>query len=158
MTLEATNDQGEFVADGMSDVTFRSRVDAWLVITVTAALVLVLLQGILAYSRSPGESFLVMGLLACLLLLMRLIAYPCEYTLASTHLLIRFGVVRVRIAYADVTSVEPSHSLWSAPALSLHRVKVRYAGRFLLISPVDRERFITLLRERVAAAHVSTIA
>lgn len=140
--------------DVASDVTFRSRVDAWLVVVVSAAFGLLLVQAILAYSRSPGESFLVLGLLVFLLVLMRLIAYPCEYTLATTHLLIRFGVVQLRIDYAEITSVEPSRSLWSAPALSLRRVKVRYAGRFLLVSPADRERFIALLRERVAAAAV----
>lgn len=79
---------------------------------------------------------------------MALVAFDA---LSATQLVIRSGLVRWRIAYADITGVEPSRSLWSAPALSLRRVGVRYAGRFQLVSPRDRERFITALNGRVRA-------
>lgn len=135
----------------MSDVIFRSRVDTWLVVVVASALGFVFLQAVIVLPESPTDGFLSLMLLAFLLALMRLVGYPCEYTLTSTHLVIRFGVIRRRISYAEITSVEPSRSLWSAPALSLRRVKVSYAGGFQLVSPVDREQFIALLQGRIAA-------
>ncbi len=48
--------------------------------------------------------------------------------------------------------MEPSRNPLAAPALSLRRVKVSYRGRFQLIPPLERERFIQLLEERVARA------
>ena len=136
----------------MTDETFPSRVDAWLVVVVVGAVALVAVEALSAFARSPLEGWLNLGFLAGMLALVLLVAYPCSYTLTATQLVIRAGLVRWRIDYADITGVEPSRSLWSAPALSLRRVKVSYAGRFQLVSPRDRERFIAALNERVSAA------
>jgi hypothetical protein len=133
----------------MTNPTFPSRVDAWLAGLVIVTVGLALFQAISVYSRSPTESLISLGVIAFLLVLGRLVGYPCEYTLTPTHLLIRFGVLQRRIAYDEITSVEPSCSVWSAPALSLRRVKVSYAGGFQLVSPKDREHFIASLRQRL---------
>jgi Bacterial PH domain len=136
----------------MTDITFRSRIDAWLAGVVVLVIGLLLVQAIRLYPVSPPESLSYFGLLAFILVLGRLVGYPCEYTLAPDHLVVRSGIARYRVPYADVTSVEPSGSLWAAPALSLRRVKVSRAGGFHLVSPEDRELFIIMLRERVTAA------
>jgi hypothetical protein len=52
----------------------------------------------------------------------------------------------------QITDIAPSRSLWSAPAMSLRRVKVSYRGRFMLVSPRERERFIAELTQQVERA------
>lgn len=141
-----------FIGWEQTDSTFPSRIDTWLIVVVIITIGLMLFQAFIAYPESPTESLFSLAALAFMPLLTWLIGYPCEYTLTPTHLVIRSGVIRRRIAYSEVTTVEPSSSLWSAPALSLKCVKVSYSGRFQLLSPRDRAQFIAALRERVAAA------
>ena len=136
----------------MNDVTYPSRIDAWLVVLVGGTVGIVLVLALSSYSHSPSESLLTFGVLAATLLFSTLIGYPCSYTLTDAQLVIRSGLVRHRIAYRDITAIEPSRSPWAAPALSLRRVKVSFSGRFQLVSPRERERFIDDLRRRVIAA------
>ena len=136
----------------MSDVTYPSRIDAWLIVLIGGTICIVLTLALASYSHSPAESLLTLGVLAATLLFSTLIGYPCEYTLTDAQLVIRSGLVRQRIAYRDITAIEPSRSPWAAPALSLRRVKVSFSGRFQLVSPRARERFIDDLRRRVIGA------
>jgi hypothetical protein len=136
----------------MSDVTYPSRIDAWLVILVGGSVGIVLVLALASYSHSPSESLQSLGVLAATLLFSALVGYPCQYTLTDAQLVIRSGLIRQRIAYRDITAIEPSRSPWAAPALSLRRVKVSFSGRFQLVSPRERERFIDDLRGRVIVA------
>jgi hypothetical protein len=139
----------------MNEVTFPARFDTWLVIAVAAVLGLVL-HG--ASTGAPEERLFSLGLAVCMVALMFLVGVPCSYTLADDHLLIRSGLVRQRIHYSAITDVAASRSLWAAPAPSLRRVKVNYRGRFQLVSPQERERFILALRERVDLARSHGLA
>ena len=136
----------------MSDATYSSRIDAWLVALVAGTIGVVLASAVSSYPHSPSESLMALGVLAATLLVSGLVGYPCEYTLTEAQLVIRSGLVRQRIPYRDITAIEPSRSPWAAPALSLRRVKVSFSGRFQLVSPRARERFIDDLRRRVNAA------
>lgn len=136
----------------MSDRTFPTRVDAWIVLATAGGFAATLFGGVSALRTNPVEASFAFGIAAFLVLLTFLVGIPCRYTLEDDHLLIQSGLVRWRIAYADITEVAPSRSLWAAPAMSLRRVKVSYRGRFQLVSPRDRERFIEELRSRVERA------
>jgi len=133
----------------MQDVTFRSKVDAWLVALVLASIGLTLFQAGRLLTVAPRESLLGLAIVAVTIVLIALLSVPCTYTLTATHLVVRSGIVRLRIAYGDISAVARSRSLWAGPALSLQRVKVSYAGRFVLVSPKDRDRFIDELQQRV---------
>lgn len=134
------------------DVSFRSKVDAWLIAVIAAAVVFTAAQGFLMREASPEGSVASFSVAALVVAVFMALAVPCRYTLERDHLYIRSGLIRQRIAYKDITGVEPSRNPLSAPALSLQRVKVSYKGWFQLISPLDRERFIQLLEERVSRA------
>lgn len=136
----------------MNGPSYPSKVDAWLVAVVAAAVGFTLLQGVWLRSISPSGSAVAFGVAAFVVLLLRLVAVPCRYTLEPDHLLIQAGITYRRIAYRDITAIAPSNNPLSSPALSLQRVKVAYKGGFLLVSPRERERFIQELRGRVAAA------
>lgn len=132
--------------------TFPSRVDLWLIAVTLAMLGWLLWQALEGFQRSPADGLAALGVIGLMLVLGVLFGYPCTYTLTDTQLLIRSGLIRQRIAYRDITGIAPSGALWSAPALSLQRVRIDFAGRFQLVSPRERERFIAALQERVGAA------
>lgn len=133
----------------MNTETFPTRVDAWIALAAAGGLAAALAGGFAALETNPQEAWFSFGLAGFLVLLTFLVGFPCRYTLTDDHLLIQFGVVHQRIPYADITDVAPSRALWAAPAMSLRRVKVRYGGRFQLVSPKERERFIAELLARV---------
>ena len=105
-----------------------------------------------AFAHTMLEGLVALAILAGTFGIVGLVSWPRTYTLADTHLLVRAGLIRMRIPYADITGIEPSSSPLSAPALSLRRVKIRFAGRFQLVSPEPRDAFIGELKERVRGA------
>ena len=137
----------------MSDgVSFRSKVDAWLIAVIAAAVLFTAAQGFLLWETSPEGSVISLSVAALVGAIFIAVGVPCRYTLESDYLHIRSGFIQQRIPYKDITGVEPSRNPLSAPALSLQRVKVSYKGWFQLVSPLERDRFIQLLEERVARA------
>jgi membrane protein YdbS with pleckstrin-like domain len=135
-----------------SEVVYPSRIDAWLVILTMLGLGAALVAVFFTWNHSRTEALIGLGTLVFMVSLLGLIGYPCTYTLAETELVVRSGVIRYRIPYSTITGIEPSRSPWSAPALSLRRVKISHGGRFMLVSPNEREEFIRELQQRVGAA------
>lgn len=87
---------------------------------------------------------MVAGIMACLSL-------PCRYTLTDRQLVIQCGWDEDHIDLTRIKDAFPSYNPLSAPALSLRRVKIILDNNSLLISPVDRERFLQELKARVGA-------
>jgi hypothetical protein len=74
-----------------------------------------------------------------------------RYGLTETHLIVRYGLVRQRVALADITAVAPTRSPLSSPALSLDRLRITYGtGVFknVMISPADKKQFLVELALR----------
>jgi hypothetical protein len=136
----------------MDTKTFPTKVDAWLVVVLAAGIGASLYGAIEVVHTDPFRAAVRFGATAVLVLVVFLAGIPCQYTLADDHLLVRSGVVRWRIPYVQITDIAQSRSLWSAPAMSLRRVKVSYRGRFMLVSPRERERFIAELTQQVERA------
>ena len=136
----------------MSERVFPSKVDAWIVLIMVAAVAGVIVLGFVVRPTSASASLGAFAGAGGIAVLMLAFAVPCRYTLAADALLIRAGLFRQRIAYRDIAHVEASSNPRSAPALSLQRVEIAYAGKTQRVSPRDRELFMTLLRQRVAAA------
>ena len=118
----------------MDTRTFPTKVDAWLVVVLAAGIGASLYGAIEVVHTDPFRAAVRFGATAVLVLVVFLAGIPCQYTLADDHLLVRSGVVRWRIPYVQITDIAPSSSLWSAPAMSLRRVKVSYRGRFMLVA------------------------
>lgn len=138
-----------------AEVTYNSKIDTWLLVLIGLVLSSLLIRGLMSLRFSTTYALMVLGVLALVLLILLLFCYPCRYTLKSDHLLVQSGALRLRVDYADITSVAPSRSLWSAPALSLERVRIDHGRRFMLVSPMQRERFIGELQARAAAAQAA---
>ncbi|PTY38498.1 hypothetical protein BGP77_12380 [Saccharospirillum sp. MSK14-1] len=128
-------------------MSYRSRVDLWLVLVLAGAFILSLL------SLVPTLGFALAVLLELLVVMvMALLLWPCEYRLEPDRLSIRSGLLNWRLRYEEIVSAQLSYDPTAAPALSLRRVKIRTTGRTFLVSPMDREGFINALMERVDQA------
>lgn len=135
-----------------NDVTYNSRIDTWFLALTGLVLSSLLIRGLISLRFNTTYALMVLGTFAFVVLILLLFCYPCRYTFKSDHLFVQSGALRLRVDYADITSVTPSRSLWSAPALSLERVRIDHRGRHMLVSPMQRERFIEELQARAAAA------
>jgi len=131
---------------------YPTRVDAWLVVLVAAAVAMCFIQAWSLLASSAGQALAAFAIGVFTLGAVLALTVPCRYTLEADHLLIRCGIIRRRIPFAKIDRIETSWSPLSAPALSLRRVRIGYGRSFQLVSPRERDRFIEALRERVAGA------
>jgi len=135
-----------------ADRTFRSKIDAWLVALVGGAAILPLVAGLwlLALGQVRGVLLLTAwGLITSLLLVV--LSFPLRYTLQADRLHIQSGRLDWDVPYRSLGRVAPSRNPLSAPAWSLDRLRLDYAGGgFILISPADRGAFLQELAARCA--------
>ncbi|MBX3696339.1 MAG: PH domain-containing protein [Dokdonella sp.] len=135
----------------------RSKIDAWLIAMLAGAMALVVLvfaatidraaTPLVLWSLLPGAC-VGLGLPAWILLSTR-------YTIDPPELRIRCGPFRWRIPIAEITALAATRNPLSSPALSLDRIRISYsAGRSLMISPQDADRFVHELESaRSALTH-----
>lgn len=66
-----------------------------------------------------------------------------QYTITNDTLNIRSGPVNVDVDIQSITSITPTRSTVSSPALSLDRLEIRYGDdKKILVSPKDKDGFI----------------
>ena len=132
----------------MHDVTFRSKVDSWLVavlvISAAIALIAVLTVGIVVAPLASSAILLFgVGLPTWVLI-------ATTYTLTPANLNVRSGPFTWRIPLNEIRSVAPTRNPLSSPALSLDRLRIEYGhGKSIMISPAARDEFMHELRRRV---------
>ncbi len=130
---------------------FTSKVDAWLIAIgpfggIAAAAVALPLA---FQSRATLDLTVLAAVVALTMILPAWLLLDTNYTLTVDELLIRSGPFRWRIALSEVREVFPTRSWLSSPALSLDRLHIGYgAGRSILVSPREKQRFIDSLRQR----------
>jgi len=76
-----------------------------------------------------------------------------RYEITGDDLAVRFGATRVSFPLADIYEVGPTRDLLGSFAWSHDPIRVRYhankiVGRFVIISPRDRDAFVTAIAER----------
>lgn len=126
---------------------FPSRIDAWLAVV----LLLAMAAALASVFVSAGAGTLV-GWTAAVLTALIGVGLPLwlllatRYTLQGDALLVQSGPFRWRVPLAEIRSVTPTSNPLSSPALSLQRLRIDYGrGRWLMISPRDREQFLQAL-------------
>jgi hypothetical protein len=139
--------------------TYKSAVDLWLAAILIGVPLAIFFTGVsIAFGlhllhwhetigRVAGFSLMALGLGMGILITM--FAVPCRYTLKETELDIQCGILQATVPYRAIRRLELSCSLWSAPALSLNRVKIVLDEGFHLISPRNRREFIADLQARL---------
>lgn len=135
--------------DHSDTMKMRSAVDAWLVLLLVGSVLGVLLLAAQVIEAAPlqGVGALLLAFIATSVVLMR--GYPCYYALTDDALLIRGGIERWRIPYANITQIQRTWSPQGGPAWSARRLRIRHSKGSEQISPLDREQFETELTRRV---------
>lgn len=130
---------------------FRSKVDTWLVLLVVATGAMAIASCFpMIRIGSGGALAIAAGLVALVVGFPAWLLAATHYTFEEEALGIRSGPFRWTIPYSDISDVKPSRSVLSSPALSLDRLRIEYAGKSILISPVDRASFVQELERRRA--------
>ena len=129
---------------------FESKRDAWIVLLMRAIPVVVLLVIGDAWYLTHGD---LRGPIAGAFVLLLVELFFFESVLRSTYyviegdtLIIRSSFITWRLPIGEIRSVTPTRSALSSPALSLDRLRIDYGGKWILVSPAERERFVAMLR------------
>lgn len=135
---------------------FVSKVDGWLAALMLVAGSMSLMAIALVMQR--GAAY---GVTAALLIGIPAIALPVwvflqtDYQLTDEELLVRSGPLRWRVPLRDIQTIKPSRSWLSSPALSLDRLRIDCGrGRSLLVSPQEKERFLSAIKIRQATVEI----
>ncbi|MFN3809993.1 MAG: PH domain-containing protein [Roseateles asaccharophilus] len=133
---------------------FRSKIDAWLLIVLLGAAILTVVAAGAAVRQASGMAVLVPVLVIAIGAALPIwILASTSYTVDGGTLNVRSGPFTWRIPVSSITSIKPSNSPSSGPALSLSRLRVEYGrGKSILISPADQQAFLRAIESAKSAA------
>ena len=132
---------------------YPTKKDWWIVLAVVASLLALIVVGIyrLGTGRNDPGTWIVLGVVVFYAVVLLVFAYPMNYEITPSSLVIRCGLLRCEISLSDVEKVYLSRSLLCSAAWSLDRLRVDYRKKgkvaFTLISPENREEFLTELAQ-----------
>ena len=137
----------------MEKLTFASKVDGWLLAVILAS-VLVCLVATAPVLAAPGTARWPTAFVTLVGVGLPLwVLGSTRYTLMDAELRVRSGPFRWRVPLREVREITPTRDPLSSPALSLDRLRIDYGrGKWIMISPRDKELFIRELNARREAA------
>ncbi len=141
----------------MADPVYRSQIDRWLLTVFGVSSAVSLLTAIGMFFVGASASTLVMvPVLVATFGLPWWIVLTTDYTVTNYSIEIRSGPFHWSVPLRDISRMEFTRSPLSSPALSLDRLRIQYtAGKLIMISPENREKFLADLRRRGVHAEVS---
>lgn len=129
----------------MAAKRFNSKIDRWIIATLIVIVVVNIgvIVSVAMHPESPAAT--TATILACIGATALIVSL-----LIRTFYIVERGVLRVvsgpfswKIPIDKITSVSPSRSLLSSPALSLDRLLIRYGKRRrIMVSPADKQGFL----------------
>ena len=76
--------------------------------------------------------------------------FGTSYTFLDDYMLVRFGVIKEKIYYHEITNIEHSRSILSSYALSRERLALFTNGKIrAYISPMEKEEFLSELNTHI---------
>ena len=131
-------------------MTFPSKIDRQFIILKLAIYLILGVVCTLPLLIGQDSSWVVatvtLGVFVVVLCIDMLITIPITYTLNHDHMLIRGGVIKIRIDYQDIQHIQPTSDLYTGFRImtSADALQIIYSsGLFgeIKISPQDKERF-----------------
>lgn len=149
---EATTASGGRLVPMDAPVRVPARVDPWVVVVVTVALVAVtaillplFLDAQVAPLAKAGIAVMWIGAVGLTLGM----SLPVRYRLEGPGFTVRAGLLTLRFAYRDIVRADRVISPLSGPAWSLVRVRLGLdGGGWIEVAPRDREGFLRELAAR----------
>ena len=130
---------------------YRSAVDLWIAVLLLSPPVLAAAVAMFLWDEGNDRGAIILMLTAAATLILTLIlTVPCRYTLEAEDLAVRCGLLSYRIPLKTIERVEPSRTIASGPALSMRRVVVYTRIKNYVLSPSDRDRFISEVQAAAA--------
>jgi uncharacterized membrane protein YhaH (DUF805 family) len=131
-------------------LVFPSKQDVWLVGLLWLIVVALGFSMVKALAGGPsGPARLVSGLIeAAALLLVVSCLLVTNYSVQGSRLSVRSGPFSWSILIDSIVSITRTHSLLSAPALSLDRLRIETKTGAIVVSPRDRQGFVKALQKR----------
>lgn len=127
---------------------YHSGVDLWVRIMLLLSPVFTAVVGIyFIMNQRPGDAMTMFFVGVVTMLITAMFTTPCRYTILSDALSVRCGIICYQVPFTEIKTVEKSSTWINGPALSMKRVVVSTEKRKLVLSPKDRDEFITDLRE-----------
>jgi len=122
---------------------FKSAVDTWFYILGIVVPALIFVFVLLTLGFDSSEVFLSLGVIALLTLGLPVwLLFSTNYEVSDKVLTVQSGPFNWSVPLNEISSIQPSRSLLSSPALSLNRLEIQYGnGQTLLVSPSDMEGF-----------------
>jgi hypothetical protein len=130
---------------------YRTKVDRWIAVVVGGAFVVEVAAAVVLVATMKLTGVLLALLsLGTFVGIIRLAAWPVVYEVTEREIRVRCGAWGFIIPIHGIVRAFPSRNPMSAPAWSLDRIQIEYidlAGRkrMALISPADRDAFVTEL-------------
>jgi hypothetical protein len=129
----------------MGQQKFKSKIDRWIMLVLVSAMIVDLGIVVQIAMRPAAPAATTATILVCIaaIVLLGALLLRTYYIVDKGTLRIVSGPFRWTIAVDQISSVMPTRSLLSSPALSLDRLLIRYGnGRKILVSPADRNEFL----------------
>ena len=126
---------------------FRSRVSVLLLLVIVASVMpIIFLEETIT---EPGKALVAYGILALVMSFILLMLFVTSYEITEDLLIIKVGPISYgKIKLNEISLVERSYNPLSAPASSLKRLYIKGKQQDALISPINEEDFIRLLKAR----------
>ncbi|MDT4834616.1 Bacterial PH domain protein [compost metagenome] len=126
------------------ETVYRSKIDAWLIAVLAIAIVVSLFAALTVLSVRSPMAWAVAAFTAIIGTGLPLwLLFSTHYILGNGQLVVRSGPFKWSIPAVEITSITPTSSPLSSPALSLDRLRIEYGrGKSLMISPRDKEQFV----------------
>ena len=129
----------------MTEKRFKSKVDLWILLVIIAMMIMdfALIVAIAVDSGNPAAKTGVILTCIGVMILLTSLALRTYYAVGKTVLRVVSGPFRWKIPLDQITSVTPTRTLLSSPAMSLDRLKIEYGKlRPMIVSPADKDGFL----------------
>ncbi len=136
----------------MAAKRFKSKVDSWIKLLLVAVMIVqVLAIGSAAFQAGDPRTVTAMILVGVAVVgLMIWLTVATYYIVNRGTLTIVAGPFRWKVPLDEISSVEPTRSPLSSPALSLDRLRIHYGKkRRIMVSPADKEGFLRAIGHQV---------
>lgn len=126
------------------ETVYGSKTDLWLIVLLAITVIASLAGALVMLSTGTPAAWIVAAFITIIGAGLPLwLLLSTRYVLGQGQLQVLSGPFKWRISVAKITTITPTSSPLSSPALSLDRLRIDYGiGNSVMISPRNKEQFV----------------